>query len=69
MTDTIQQPARAETGIAFQTAYNTARVAGVFVLIFFGLLVANFIGTSVIGPRRENKLAAMKDLLRQDPAN
>ncbi len=69
MTDTIQQPARLKTSIAFQTACNTAKVVGVFVLIFLGLLVANFIGTSVIGPRRENKLAAMRNLLRQDPAN
>jgi outer membrane protein assembly factor BamB len=68
MTDTTRQPATAGTG-AYRTACTTAKVAGVFALIFLGLLVANFIGTSVIGPRRENRMTAMKAQLRQDPAN
>jgi len=56
-------------GTAGRTAYVTAKVAGVFATIFLGLLVANFIGSSVIGPGRENRMTAMKDQLRQEPAN
>jgi outer membrane protein assembly factor BamB len=69
MTDLAEQPETAGKGVAFQTACNTAKVAGVFAVIFLGLLVANFIGTSVIGPRRENRLAEMRSSLRQNPAD
>jgi outer membrane protein assembly factor BamB len=48
---------------ACRTAYATAKVAGVFSIIFLGLLVVNFVGTSVIG------LTAMKAQLRQEPTD
>jgi len=46
--------------VACRTAGTTAKVAGAFALVFLVLLVGNFIGTSVLAPRRENKLTAMK---------
>ncbi|HQA90756.1 MAG TPA: PQQ-like beta-propeller repeat protein [Sedimentisphaerales bacterium] len=57
-----------EPALGYRTARTTAKVAGVFSLVFLALLVANFIGTSVIGPRRENHLAAMKAALREGEA-
>ena len=44
----------------------TAKVAGFFSIVFLGLLVANFIGTSVIGLRRENQLTEMKIQLQAE---
>lgn len=69
MNDMTRQPSVATTGVALQAAHNTAKVAGVFALIFLGLLVANFISTAVIAPRRENRLTAMRGRLREDPAD
>ncbi|MBN1361445.1 MAG: PQQ-like beta-propeller repeat protein [Sedimentisphaerales bacterium] len=69
MNETTKQPDTPRSSVALQTARNTAKVAGAFALIFLGLLVANFIGTAVIGPRRENKMAAMRALLREDPTD
>lgn len=65
MTDTSLQIPANKPSLACRTARTTAKVAGAFSLIFLTLLVANFIGTSVIGPRRESRLTAMKAQLRE----
>lgn len=49
-------------------ARTTAKVAGVFTVVFLVLLVGNFIGTSVIGPMRENRLTEMKAEIRDKEA-
>jgi len=60
MTDTAEQQVTREMSVGFRTACTTAKVAGVFSIIFLALLVGNFVGSRVIGPRRENRLTAMK---------
>ncbi len=69
MTDTTRQLPTASTGVAYKTVCATAKVAGVFSLIFLGMLVANLVGTTIVGPRRENRMTAMKAQLRGDPTN
>lgn len=64
MTDPSKQTPASEPSVAYQTARTTARVAGAFTVVFLVLLVGNFIGSAVIGPLRENRLAAMKEQLR-----
>jgi outer membrane protein assembly factor BamB len=65
MADTVRQsdPGKREL------ARTTAKVAGVFSLVFLVLLIGNFIGTSIVGPARENRLAALMARLRLEPAN
>jgi outer membrane protein assembly factor BamB len=65
MADTPRQPRSDRC----ELARTTAKVAGVFSLVFLVLLVGNFIGTSVIGPARENRLASMIAKLRLEPTN
>ncbi|UCD51520.1 MAG: PQQ-like beta-propeller repeat protein [Phycisphaerales bacterium] len=60
MTDTTHETSTVEMSVGCRTAETTAKVAGVFAIIFLVLLVGNFIGTSVLAPRRENRLTAMK---------
>jgi outer membrane protein assembly factor BamB len=60
MTDTAKEASTVEMSVSCRTAGTTAKVAGVFTIIFLVLLVGNFIGTSVLAPRRENQLTAMK---------
>lgn len=64
MADLSQQTSANEPRVAYQTARTTAKVAGVFAVVFLVLLVSNFIGTGVIAPLRENRLAEMKAGLR-----
>lgn len=64
MAEQPKQTRANEQGVACQTACTTAKVTGAFAMVFLILLVGNFIGTSVVGPRREDRLAAMKDELR-----
>ena len=52
-----------------QAARTTAIVGAAFSAIFTVLLVVNLVGSAVIGPWRENKLAAMKVQVQKDPAN
>lgn len=66
MTDPVTQTATDKPSLACQTARTTAKVAGVFSFIFLALLIANFIGSSVIGPRRENRMAQLKIQLQQE---
>jgi outer membrane protein assembly factor BamB len=69
MADGLRQPGFSDRPIARQTARTTAIVAGVFSIVFLVLLVGNFIGIAVIGPRHEDRLAAMIVRFRAEPAN
>jgi len=60
MTDTANDTSTNQMSVAGRTAATTAKVAGAFTVIFLVLLVGNFIGSSVLAPRRENRLTAMK---------
>lgn len=60
MTNTAKETSANQMSVACRTAATTAKVAGVFTVIFLVLLVGNFIGSSVLAPRRENRLTAMK---------
>jgi len=68
MTDAVEQTSISETSTGHRTTCVTAKVAGVFSTIFLVVLVGNFIGSSVIGPSRENKLTALKAQIRQGEA-
>jgi outer membrane protein assembly factor BamB len=64
------EPARTcDTNPWHQAARTTAITGAVFSAIFAVLLVANLVGSGIIGPRRENRLAAMKVQVQKDPAN
>ena len=52
-----------------RAARTTAIVGGVFTGIFAVLLVANLIGTAVLGPAREKTLEDMRLQVQKDPAN
>jgi outer membrane protein assembly factor BamB len=52
-----------------QAARTTAVVGAVFSALFTMLLVVNLIGSAVIGPWRENKVAAMKVRIQEEPTN
>lgn len=69
MTEATEQAGTRDKGVAYRTAQTTATVGGVFSGIFVVLLVANLIGSAVIGPARENTLAAMKVQIQKEPAN
>ena len=60
MTDPVTHTPNEAPSVACQTARTTATVAGVFSVILLGLLGWNFIGSSVLGPRLENKMARLK---------
>jgi len=68
MTDSVTYTPGEAPNLASQTARTTATVAGVFSVIFLGLLIWNFIGSSILGPRLEDKMAAMKTQLQQGAA-
>lgn len=65
MTDPVIHIPIEKSSIACQTARTTAKVAGVFTIVFLILLAWNFVGSSVIGPRRENKMTLLKVQLQQ----
>lgn len=52
-----------------QAMRTTAFVGAVFSAIFAGLLVVNLVGSAIIGPARENKLAALKVQVQKEPGN
>lgn len=52
-----------------RTAKTTAIVGGIFTVVFAGLLVANLIGSAILGPAREAKLEAMKLQVQKDATN
>lgn len=57
------------TSAKYRAARTTSLVAGVFSGIFAALLIVNLIGSAVIGPARENELAAMKAQVLEEPGN
>ncbi len=64
------EPTRShDSDVRYRTVRNTAAVGAVFSAIFTALLVANLIGSGIIGPWRENKLAAMKLQVQKEPTN
>ncbi len=69
MTDETKHTAANEPSVGYRTVRTTFKVAGAFTLIFLVLLVGNFIGTSVIGPMRENRLTEMKAEIRGTEAS
>ncbi len=69
MSDKTENIVTAPMSVPARTAQTTAKVAGVFALVFLALLVINFIGTSVLAPRRENRLTAMKTELQGSQAS
>ena len=60
MSDTANDIPTRPMNMAAHTAQTTTKVAAVFSLIFLILLVGNFVGTSILAPRRENRLIGMK---------
>ncbi len=53
----------------YQAARTTAIVGAVFAALFTVLLVINLIGSGILGPWRENKVAAMKVQIQKEPTN
>lgn len=52
-----------------QAARTTTLIGAVFAAIFTLSLVLNLIGSGILGPWRENKLAALRVQVQKDPAN
>jgi outer membrane protein assembly factor BamB len=69
MRQTVEQTRIRRNDARYQTARTTVIVAGVFSAIFAALLVANLIGSGLIGPWREDRLAAMKLQFQKEPTN
>jgi len=68
MTEPVEQTTAIEMTTGCRTAWLTARVAGAFSILFLVALGGNFIGTSIIGPNRENVLTQMKAEIGQGEA-
>ena len=69
MTPVTEQPRMGDANPWHQAARTTAMVGAVFSVIFTVLLVVHLVGSAVIGPRRENKLAAMRVQVQKEPGN
>jgi len=69
MAQTAEQTRARDSDVTYQTLRNTAIVGAVFSAIFTVLLVMNLIGSAVLGPWRETKLAAMKLQIQKEPTN
>ncbi len=69
MTQTTEETGMRDMNPWYRAARTTAVVGAVFSAIFVALLVANLIGSAVSGPRRENRLAAMKLQVQKEPEN
>jgi len=69
MAQTTEQTRTCDTNPWYQAARTTAIAGAVFSAIFTVLLVENLIGSGVIGPWRENRLAAMKVQVPKEPGN
>jgi len=52
-----------------QAARTTTLVGAAFSAIFAVLLAVNLVGSAVIGPWRENRLAALKVQVQKEPGN
>jgi outer membrane protein assembly factor BamB len=69
MIQTVEQARTGDPGPWHQAARNTARVGAIFSAVLAGLLVWNLIGSAIIGPARENTLAALKVQVQKEPGN
>jgi outer membrane protein assembly factor BamB len=69
MTQTTEQPRTDHANPWCQAARTTAQVGAAFAAIFTVLLVVNLVGSAVIGPGRETKLAALKVQVLKEPGN
>ena len=69
MTQATEQNGPRDSDVRNRIVRNTAAVGAVFTGIFTTLLVINLIGSGILGPRRENKLAAMKLRVQKEPTN
>jgi outer membrane protein assembly factor BamB len=69
MAQTTEQPRIGDTNPWHQAARTTALIGAVFSAIFAGLLVVNLVGSAVLGPGHENKLAALKVQVQNEPGN
>jgi outer membrane protein assembly factor BamB len=69
MAQTTKQARSRDNGVGYRMVRDTAAVAAVFTAIFTALLVVNLIGSGVVGPWRENRLADMKLQVQKEPAN
>jgi len=69
MAQTMEQTRSDGGDVRYRMARDTAVVGAVFSAIFTALLVANLMGSGVIGPWRENRLAAMKLQVQKEPMN
>lgn len=69
MAQTTEQTRSHDSDVRYRMVRNTATIAAVFSAIFTALLVVNLIGSGIIGPWRENRLAAMKLQVQKEPTN
>lgn len=69
MSQTTEQIGVREANPWCQAARSTALVGAVFSAVFTALLVTNLVGSGILGPWRENRLAAMKVQVQKDPTN
>jgi outer membrane protein assembly factor BamB len=69
MAQATEQTRSRDSDVRYQTLRNTAIVGAVFSAIFTALLVMNLVGSAVLGPWRETKLAAMKLQIQKEPTN
>jgi len=69
MAETTEQTRTRDTNPWHQAVRSTALVGAAFTAIFAVLLAVNLVGSAVIGPWRENRLAAMRVQIQKEPAN
>ena len=69
MMDVVEERAERGGGPWYQTARMTALVGAVFSGIVVVLLIANLIGSAIIGPGRETRLDALKLRVQKEPDN
>ena len=65
MTDSVTHTPMDQPSVVCQTMRTTVTVATVFSIVFLVLLAWNFVGASVIGPRRENRMVLLKTRLQE----
>ncbi len=69
MTQTTEQIRTCDTSPWYQAARTTVLVGAAFSAIFTVLLVVNLVGSALIGPGRETRLAALKVQVLKEPDN
>ncbi len=69
MTQTTEHPQTDSTNPWQRAARTTALVGAVFSAVFAVLLGVNLVGSAIIGPARETRLAALKVQVQKEPGN